>query len=423
MRSSLATVVAVYFILFASPAGAAAAPLTLDQAFQATLNAHPDLARFRHVRDAAAAELDQSRQPAALELGTELENVAGTGTASGLDRAEITLSLASVLERGGKRQARIALAQSQFDAVALQEESQRLDLLAEVARRYLDCLSAQALDAIWEAEIEQRQRTVELAGQRLKIGASPESAVLAAEAAAARARLQRQRVRVSAVNAKQRLAILWNDQKPAFETVAGELLRAPSVPSLESLIELLDRTPQLRRFADESRLREARLQLARSSRATDVTWQVGARRLEETDDWAAVASVSIPFGASRRAEPSIRVAQAELSALEMERTSEKLTLYATLLEAHTRLSTAAIELTGVDSELLPRLEKAERAAERAYRAGAVTYLEWAQLQSEVTEARRERVLAAIDAHRALIEIQRLTGNSFLDPAAATEVSP
>ena len=43
----------------------------------------------------------------------------GTGPASGLDGAEITLSLASVLERGGKLDARRTLAQSRIDALAI----------------------------------------------------------------------------------------------------------------------------------------------------------------------------------------------------------------------------------------------------------------------------------------------------------------
>jgi cobalt-zinc-cadmium efflux system outer membrane protein len=62
--------------------------------------------------------------------------------------------------------------------------------------------------------------------------------------------------------------------------------------------------------------------------------------------------------------------------------------------------------------LLPKYAQAERASERAFRAGALTYTEWAQLQSDASEARREQLLAAIESHRALIEIQRLTASPF-----------
>jgi cobalt-zinc-cadmium efflux system outer membrane protein len=69
---------------------------------------------------------------------------------------------------------------------------------------------------------------------------------------------------------------------------------------------------------------------------------------------------------------------------------------------------------------LPKLARAESAAERAYRGGAISYLEWAQLQSERTNARKQQLEAALDAQRALIEIQRLTGQAFVaSPASQT----
>lgn len=71
-------------------------------------------------------------------------------------------------------------------------------------------------------------------------------------------------------------------------------------------------------------------------------------------------------------------------------------------------------------DIIPKLVRAEQAAERAYRAGAISYLEWAQLQSDTTSARKQQLEAALDAHRALIEIQRLTGDPFIVATHATQ---
>ena len=68
-----------------------------------------------------------------------------------------------------------------------------------------------------------------------------------------------------------------------------------------------------------------------------------------------------------------------------------------------------------------RARATTQTAERAYRAGAVSYLEWAQLQSERTNARKQQLEAALEAQRALIEIQRLTGQPFV--AGAVERLP
>ena len=92
-------------------------------------------------------------------------------------------------------------------------------------------------------------------------------------------------------------------------------------------------------------------------------------------------------------------------------------LEATLIQAHGQFTAASMKVAKIRDDLLPRLARAESSAERAYRAGALSYLEWAQLQTETTAARRQQLSAAVDAHRALIEIQRLTGEPFLAPAA------
>jgi len=415
MRFHRAVAFTAILALGATASASASSTLTLEAAFERVLAKHPQLGRFQYRQEALDAELQSARQLQPLTVEAELENAPGTGTASSFDRAEITLSLASVLERGGKRAARSTVAQQRLNALAQEHEATRLDLLAEVARRYLDVLAAQTLQSIVDDEVAQRERAVAAAQQRTEAGAAPDSVRLAAVAAAARARLERERVRRELLAAQRRLGSLWGERVPSFEAVTGDLLTPPTETSLESIAALLEHSPELRRFADEKRLREARLELARTARSTDIEWRLGVRRLEDTDDWAAVAGVSIPIGTRGRAAPGIRAAQAELAELDLERQAEELTLYATLVEAHAQLSSATGEVSLSTQEVLPALQQAEVAAERAYRAGATSYLEWAQVQSERSEARREQVLAALQAHRALIEIQRLTGESFAEP--------
>ena len=57
----------------------------------------------------------ESAAPPAAAAGLQVENAAGTGALQGLQGADITLTLAAVLERGGKLDARRVLAQSRID--------------------------------------------------------------------------------------------------------------------------------------------------------------------------------------------------------------------------------------------------------------------------------------------------------------------
>ena len=397
--------------------------ISLDDAFARVARSHPDLRLVDGQQRVLAAEAEVAALRPGLTAGASVENALGTGDISGFGGAEISLTLAGVLERGGKWDARRTLAQSRIDALAVQRETRRLDLLAEVARRYLAITAAQRQRAVALDDIEQRTRTVAAARQRLAAGASPESVLLTAQAALTRAELERDRADRLLLSARQHLAALWGERDPGFDTVAGNPLALPAVADFGELAALLDSTPELARFADERRIREARVQLARSERSANVDWQFGVRRLQENGDTGLMASVAIPLGSARRAEPGIRAAEAELALVEIEREAEGLALYSTLAEAHGRYRTAQFEAKRLDEAVLPKLAKAERAAERAYRAGAISYLEWAQLQSERTSARRQQLDAALDAQRALIEIQRLTGQPFVAAAPAQGTSP
>jgi len=413
MRLHLAAASVLVAACCAALPARAADLLSLDDAFARVARSHPELRLFGPRAQGLSAELEDALQRPALVAGAEVENAFGSGEASGLDAADLTLTLASVLERGGKLDARRTLAQSRIDALAVEREAHRLDLLADVARRYLAMVVAQQQGEIARFDIGQRQRTVAAARRRLQAGASPESVVLTAQAAQARAELDRDRAAQRFLAARQHLAALWGERDPDFGIMANDLLMLPQIAAFGELGELLQATPELSQFADERRIREARLQLARSERSADLDWQLGVRRLQAGDDFALVGSVSMPLGAGRRAEPGIRAAEAELASLEIEREAKGLSLYSTLVEAHGGYRTAQLEVERLRDDVLPKLGQAEAAAERAYRGGAISYLEWAQLQSDRTAVRKQQLDAALEAQRALIEIQRLTGQAFI----------
>ncbi|HVK51332.1 MAG TPA: TolC family protein [Pseudoxanthomonas sp.] len=401
----------------------AGTPLSLDDAFARVARQHPGLRLIEAEREQRSAEADAARLRPPVQLGLDIENALGQGELKGFDSAELTLSLAGVLERGDKAQARRDLAEQRLAALAWQGQAQRLDMLAETARRYLSVCLAQDQLMLAEQDIAQRQRTVAAARQRFQAGASTESVWLSAQAALARAELERERQRLSLQAARRHLALLWGQSSPDFDHASGQLLVLPDIADFEQITELLRSAPELSQLVDRKRIAEARLQLARSERAADVSWQIGVRRLQDSGDSGLVASISVPLGSAARAAPAIRGAQAELGMLEVQREVEQLSLQATLADAHGRYRLAQAELQALRTQVLPRMQKAERAAESAYRAGALSYLEWAQLQGELSLSRRQQWEAAFEAQRALIEIQRLTGQSFVLTAHSAGVTP
>lgn len=410
----------------AAPPAAAASnpPLTLDEAITRVARYHPDLRLADAQRPVWEARRDAAAFAPPLTVGVELENALGTGGSRGFDAAELTVSLAGVLERGGKLDARRVLAQANLDALAPQRETARLDLMAAVAQRYLAIAEARAQLAIADTDIDQRKRAVAAARVRLQAGASPESVLMTAQAMLAQAEVDRDRARQADRAARLALSALWREREPGFDVVSGDPLQLPALQPFDVLADELQRTPELAVLAGERRVREAQLQLARTQARPDISWQVGVRNSRDSGDTALVGGFSLPLGIVRRVGPEIRAAEAELALNGVERDARALQLYTTLAEAHGRYETSRLEVTRMASDVLPQLRRAENAAEKAWRAGAISYMEWAQLQAMRIEARQRQLDAAIAAQRALIELQRLTGQGLLAhantaPATAT----
>lgn len=418
MWMRLAALAAIAFVPCVYAQGTTpAAPLTLDDAIARVAQYHPDLRLAQAQRPVWEARRDAAGLSPPLTVGVELENALGSGDARGFDAAEVTVTLAGVLERGGKLDARRAVAQANLDSLAPQRETARLDLMAEVARRYLAVTDARQQLRIAETDIEQRRRAVAAARLRLQAGASPESVLLTAQAMQAQAELDRDRARQMDQSARAALSALWRQREPGFDVVTGDPMQLPALQDFAVLAEELQRTPELAVLAGERRIREAQVQLARTQARPDVSWQVGVRNARDTRDTSLVAGFSLPLGSVRRADPEIRAAEAELALNSVERDARALQLYATLAEAHGRYLTSRLEVTRMARVVLPQLQRAENAAEKAWRAGAISYMEWAQLQAMRIDARQRQLDAAIAAQTALIEIQRLTGQSMV---AATD---
>jgi len=418
MWMRLAALAAIAFVPCVYAQGTTpAAPLTLDDAIARVAQYHPDLRLAQAQRPVWEARRDAAGLSPPLTVGVELENALGTGDTRGFDAAEVTVTLAGVLERGGKLDARRAVAQANLDSLAPQRETARLDLMAEVARRYLAVTDARQQLRIAETDIEQRRRAVAAARLRLQAGASPESVLMTAQAMLAQAELDRDRARQVDQSARAALSALWRQREPGFDVVTGDPMQLPVLQDFTVLADELQRTPELAVLAGERRIREAQVQLARTQARPDVSWQVGVRNSRDTHDTSLVAGFSVPLGSVRRADPEIRAAEAELALNSVERDARALQLYATLAEAHGRYLTSRLEVTRMERDVLPQLKRAENAAEKAWRAGAISYMEWAQLQAMRIEARQRQLEAAIAAQTALIEIQRLTGQSMV---AATD---
>ena len=118
-------------------------PLTLVDALSRTMEQNPSLRVFDlRLQGLAGSRLTADQAPA-YEVGLEVGNVLGSGDLQGVDGAEYTLSLSSVIELGGKRRARTDAVSSRHDRVEAERQAEALDLLGQVTQRYVATLVLQ----------------------------------------------------------------------------------------------------------------------------------------------------------------------------------------------------------------------------------------------------------------------------------------
>ena len=334
-----------------------------------------------------------------------MENILGSGALQGVDRADYTLSLSSVIELGGKRRARTGAVSSRYDLMEAEREAETLDLLGQVTQRYVATLALQEKLDLSARAVELSEATFNTVTRRAKQGAAPEAEVLRAKAALTQSRIAHNALQTEYEKRKMALASLWGETRVDFQRLQGDLFRFELGERFEVLYQLASDSPMLRVYASERRMRDAEIQLAKSQSESDIRWQVGARRFEETGDTALVAGVSMPLFAGRRNRGEVQAATAARDEVEYRQQSALLQLHSLLFEAyHTRQqSIAAVEQ--LRDAVLPDLTQALNLTQQAYERGRYSYVEWTAAQRELLSAREALVEAAATAllNQALIE--------------------
>lgn len=399
---------------------AAGAPLTLQQAIGAALQGNPQLQTFAFQFRAGDARSEQAGLRPAPEVSIDLENFAGSGKAQGFDTAEATFALSQVIELGGKRDARIDVAQAGRNALDIERQSAQLDVLAEVTRRFIAVAQRQQQVRLARSAAEFAVKTVAASEQRVNAAKAPHAELDRARIARDRYRLEERAAEVDLDTARKQLAATWGESQPMIDgqligEVRADLFALPPSGDFTELASRLAANPDFLRFASAARLRDAELRLAASQRKPDVTLAAGVRQLQDSDDQAVVASLSIPLFSGRRTESFITEAQANRELVDAEQRVAEVKAQAALYELHQQLMRAVQEARTLQDDIQPRSAEALKETEYAYTRGRYGYLELVDAQREYLAVQATLIEAAANAHTLRAEIERLTNAPLTTP--------
>jgi outer membrane protein, heavy metal efflux system len=398
-------------LMFCATTALARDELTLAQALAAALARNPELAASPFELAAAQGRRDQAALRPNPEGSLEFENFAGNGTERGTGALETTLALSQVLELGGKRAARIAVAEADGDLAALEQRARALDVLALTTQRFIDAAAARERVAFAREARRLAGESFDVTAKRVAAARSPLAERSRARIAVTRAEIDLRQAQRSANSARYQLAASCGDAEPQFAEVQADLYAFAASEPFNAWFERLARNPDLLRFASAARLRDAELRLAQAQARPDLSLSLGVRRFQDSGDHALVASVSMPIAWSDRNQGAIAAARARRSQSEVEATAALSRLRATLFSLHSQSEAARERAQALRDDALPQAREALEQTQNGYDVGRFSFLELASAQAELLELQQAAIDAAADHHRLRAELERLTGEA------------
>jgi outer membrane protein, heavy metal efflux system len=392
-------------------------PLTLQDAVTRSLIGNPDLAGYAHRVQSAEGQAVQAGTATPPELRLEVEDALGTGEYSEFDSSQTTLSIGWILEQP-LLEKRVLVAQSNRSVVDVNHEVLRYDIAAQTARDFLAVLAFQERLSLANYAQRHAQDILAEVTRRVDAAVAPPADQLKAEVNVERRALEVEDIEHELISAKRQLAAQWGATTVEFDQVAGTLGAGLNMPPYNEMESAITNNPAIRFFLTQERMAESEIALASAESRPQWQFSAGVRRLEATDDYGVIASVSFPLGGSNRNQGKISALTADKSRIQGE-------AYATEIKLKTRLFVLYQELQhfrhigdALEQRIIPRLERALAQTRKAYQAGKYSYLELAAIQQELLEARFALIDVGLSSQLNLVEVERLTGQSI--PASSEE---
>ena len=388
--------------------------INLRDAIAKTFEHNPSLRTFNYQLKAQGGRELQAGTSASPEVSFLLEDALGTGVFEGTDNAKATLSIGWVLE-GETRQGYKDVARAGTLSLTAESNLKRLDAAAETARLYLICLANQSRLINAEKTMDLAIKTVFAVKKRVAAGKTPDAELSRARAEAARRELVHEDVEHELSSAIHLLAAQWGDVDPVFTRVEGSLSTLPVITSFEVLKTQLEQSPEFTRLLSDKRLKQAELKLAESQSGSNWRVNLGVSHFETFNDQALVAGITIPFGERSRNTGRITEARENLSQSTAKEDELRVRFETSLYVLYQELQHSMHRMDSYRNDIIPQLEKALKETSKAYDLGRYSYFEWRSVQADLLDARSALVEDSIAAHLKVIEIERLTGVSMIQP--------
>lgn len=380
---------------------ALAEPVTLDQAIARAIQAAPLVG----ANEAAVTATEAARRQASVRpnpsLSVESENFVGTGGYDVFRQAETTITYSQLIERGGKRAARVGLAETDVRLAQARARTAQLEIAAEVQRAYIDAQIAVAslriaTDRLRIEQEVQREALRRVRGYKDPLFVETRTAARVADATLA---LREAEARLAA--ARNRLAAFWGGDGTGIEVTEG----FSDQPDVSTALAASDGEVTA---AQVDRARAA-VVVEQSRLAQDYTVSGGVRFLRQTNDIAAVAGVTIPLRLSNSNRGNVERAQAERRQAEFLAEADRLSRLRRLASLRADADAARMRANGIMSQVYPRAVRTLAQVREGYNRGGFRFSDIEDAANAIIDTQASWLDAMNRYRDSQTEIDRLTG--------------
>ena len=379
---------------------ASAQTYTLEEAVRtAVANSPQGEATAARLDGLNAARSAADTNPAPTIDGT-VENI---GT-PGFSQWQIDGTYNQRLERGGKRAARVRLAQGDIAVAGAEALVRRLDLASEVQALYVEAQAAALSLELARSRVEIAETLANEVQRRVDEARDPLFAGTRARTQLAEARVDLGLAEHAFEAALARLALLTGGDPRSIGVVTSGFLEAEEIA-----ITTADLTPvDLAVFQARRERADANYRLQEANSRTDPTVFAGPR-LFGNGDVAVIAGFSLPLPNRALNRARIDRAAAEQRQVEADLAVERFQRRRQIALAAERVEEARHEAEAIQEQVVPGAEQTLREVRAGYNRGGFTFLDVSVAQTALHEARVRFVDALAEYHQAKVDYDRLTG--------------
>lgn len=316
------------------------------------------------------------------------------------------MGVALPIELGGKRSARVAVANAQLSRAELEAAVVAADVRLQVTSLYVDAIAAEKRLATARDQLRIADDALRAARVRVEAGrASP---------------LEEQRADVARINAAASLERAARLTDVARLNLARRLERSVDGPLDTGLLDQLPMakygpivapsasgTLTLAAADADLAVADAGIRLARANRVPDLNIGPALRRLEVTNDTAAVFAISIPIPLFNNGGAAVAQASAERTRAEARRRMTALDVDQAIAAAQAEAANAETTARAAAGPALVAAQEAARIARIGYREGKFSQLDLLDAERTLADTRIAATDALANYHNARARLERL----------------